>query len=324
MARGDGRASVWIAAPEGSVLWRAEAPGAPGQGTRRFHAVHTSASRGRIVSVWSWRSAVAEVEIDDARITATLADGARHLHARTAQGWHVELLAGTARSSIDLGGVCAEDDASAAPDARDPAPPPVAIPRVRPGTNAVPRSFELGEQHYRRSEPTWREAGEPTANVRLHAEDDVLRVDVEVRKGAPVFRRRAAANPLDNEHPDVNSDGVQVHLREGAGPTRGWLMVPEPPGTGVRVSVVPGSPPGPSPEARWRTTASGYLVSVRLPLSAACAGRFALDVLVNETAPERERRRGQLVLSGARGEYVYLRGDRQQADRLIPFVLVDA
>jgi hypothetical protein len=37
---------------------------------------------------------------------------------------------------------------------------------------------------------------------------------------------------------------------------------------------------------------------------------IGLDVLVNETAPGRERRRGQLVLSGARGEFVYLRGDR--------------
>ena len=37
---------------------------------------------------------------------------------------------------------------------------------------------------------------------------------------------------------------------------------------------------------------------------------FALDVVVNETAPGRERRRGQLVLCGAAGEFVYLRGDR--------------
>jgi hypothetical protein len=49
----------------------------------------------------------------------------------------------------------------------------------------------------------------------------------------------------------------------------------------------------------------------------------AIDVLVNEKPDNRERRRGQLVLSGSNGEFVYLRGDRQDADRLIPIKLID-
>jgi hypothetical protein len=49
-----------------------------------------------------------------------------------------------------------------------------------------------------------------------------------------------------------------------------------------------------------------------------------LDVVVNETTPARERRRGQLVLSGAGGEFVYLRGDRQPVGRLIPFSIAPA
>jgi hypothetical protein len=48
----------------------------------------------------------------------------------------------------------------------------------------------------------------------------------------------------------------------------------------------------------------------------------SLDVLVNETAPGRERRRGQLVLSGAHGEFVYLRGDRHDRNRLLPFMII--
>jgi hypothetical protein len=44
---------------------------------------------------------------------------------------------------------------------------------------------------------------------------------------------------------------------------------------------------------------------------------FAIDVLINDMFPDRERRRGQLVLSGARGERVYLRGDRQPLDRFL-------
>jgi hypothetical protein len=49
----------------------------------------------------------------------------------------------------------------------------------------------------------------------------------------------------------------------------------------------------------------------------------ALDVIVNEMPPWRERRRGQLVLSGGGDEHVYLRGDRQPVERLLPFLLAD-
>jgi hypothetical protein len=48
-----------------------------------------------------------------------------------------------------------------------------------------------------------------------------------------------------------------------------------------------------------------------------------LDVLVNDAVVGRKRRRGQLVLSGARGEFVYLRGDRHDGSRLLPFMLGD-
>jgi hypothetical protein len=44
-------------------------------------------------------------------------------------------------------------------------------------------------------------------------------------------------------------------------------------------------------------------------------------VVVNEMPRGRERRRGQLVLSGAGAGWAYLRGDRQDAGRLIPLVL---
>ncbi|HET9012705.1 MAG TPA: hypothetical protein VFN38_12860, partial [Gemmatimonadaceae bacterium] len=54
---------------------------------------------------------------------------------------------------------------------------------------------------------------------------------------------------------------------------------------------------------------------------AAGAVPFALDVVVNETAPGRERRRGQLVLSGGAGDFVYLRGDRHSMDRALDFLV---
>jgi hypothetical protein len=49
----------------------------------------------------------------------------------------------------------------------------------------------------------------------------------------------------------------------------------------------------------------------------------ALDVIVNEMPRGRERRRGQLVMSGGAGEFVYLRGDRHDPQRLITLRLAD-
>jgi len=73
-------------------------------------------------------------------------------------------------------------------------------------------------------------------------------------------------------------------------------------------------------EASWRPSANGYslVVSVMLP---AGAKEIDVDVVVNENAPGRTRRRGQLVLSGGHGEFVYLRADRHDRDRLLRFVL---
>jgi hypothetical protein len=44
--------------------------------------------------------------------------------------------------------------------------------------------------------------------------------------------------------------------------------------------------------------------------------------VINETTTERARRRGQLVLSGGAGEFVYLRGDRHDPSRLLPLIVV--
>jgi hypothetical protein len=48
---------------------------------------------------------------------------------------------------------------------------------------------------------------------------------------------------------------------------------------------------------------------------------IGVDVIVNESALGRTRRRGQLVLSGAQGEFVYLRADRHERERLVRFAL---
>ena len=58
----------------------------------------------------------------------------------------------------------------------------------------------------------------------------------------------------------------------------------------------------------------GYRVNIDLDAREVSA----IDLVVNEMPRGRHRRRGQLVLSGGNGEFVYLRGDRQDDDRLVP------
>jgi hypothetical protein len=48
-----------------------------------------------------------------------------------------------------------------------------------------------------------------------------------------------------------------------------------------------------------------------------------VQVVVNDMAPSRARRRGQLVLAGGAGEHVYLRGDRENPIVFTRFLLGD-
>jgi hypothetical protein len=75
--------------------------------------------------------------------------------------------------------------------------------------------------------------------------------------------------------------------------------------------------------AHWSETRAGWALSARVDLPPG-ASELVLDVIVNEIVPGRARRRGQLVLSGAEGEFVYLRGDRHDPGRLLRFTIADA
>jgi hypothetical protein len=76
-------------------------------------------------------------------------------------------------------------------------------------------------------------------------------------------------------------------------------------------------------DARWRPTEAGWSLVATLPLPAS-GGEIGLDVIVNEMPPDRVRRRGQLLLGGAAGEFVYLRGDRHDAARALRLVVPPA
>lgn len=147
-------------------------------------------------------------------------------------------------------------------------------------------------------------------------------IQIRVAKPAPlVFAPQRGWNELDNERPDINSDGVQLHLAgaDPASPAMSWLLVPEPGRSTLRISSSEGAP---HIDATWEPSDTGYTVRCDVPLTSDMSrDGFDLDIIVNEISPDRERRRGQLVLSGADGEWVFLRGDRQPRDRFVSFAL---
>jgi hypothetical protein len=182
----------------------------------------------------------------------------------------------------------------------------------------------LGEANYRPTEESWEEAGCPTAEIRIvssrSAPGPLVVTAAVTLSRAPAFAPAVAENPLDNELADVNSDGVQLHWRSPA--TGRWnSVIAVPDGAAVRLSVAEGALDGVT--ASWMRTDGGYDLSFVLPWPDTWPD-LLLDVVVNERPPERERRRGQLVLSGARGEFAYLRGARQSSARAVRFVFQPA
>jgi hypothetical protein len=130
---------------------------------------------------------------------------------------------------------------------------------------------------------------------------------------------KLAAEPKDNEPAAINGAGVQLYVVSGQR-KGGWLLVPVAASRDVGVLAIEGWEKGLTVSAKWQPTESGYAIVAEVALPSGTT-ETALDVIVNETAPGRERRRGQLVLSGARGEFVYLRGDRHDVARLLRFTI---
>lgn len=309
-------AVAWIAADEASMLWRAVAPGPPGTGARRFHVVRAQGSSGTITTIWSAKpDGVRRVSREGARTTIEFTGGERHVHSRSAPGWRIDLSVGASASAIDLAGLT--DSA--------PAPAPVAVGGAEldaPAPLALPAHFTLGEPHWRATEDSWAAAGAPRATVDVDADAATLRVSVRVHDPDPHFAAWREENELDNEAPDVNSSGVQLHLSiPGAGlGMASWLLVPDDDGS-VRFTPGGGAERDLSLAATFHADDEGWVIEASWPRVGPLAGPgFRLDVLVNDISLERERRRGQLVLSGARGERAYLAGDRQSPDRYLPFV----
>jgi hypothetical protein len=319
-------AQLLLASNVPATLIRARAPGAPGCGATVRHAVELKGTTGRLVSVWHWKPLdtlppVEHVVLDAsggdvpvARVTT--ADGTTAVHGPAPHGWHIELLARHARSSVDLEGLVDTLPAIAAPE---PARPEATAPL------ALPIDVALGAEHYLRTEQSWTEAGSPTATVHVAVEGSLVVVEVVANTGV-VVAADSDDNPLDNERAQVNADGVQWYwgARDGrwtqaamCTPTDGELQV---------TRLVPGE--WPLPAATWTALPDdgGWRMHVAwaiadLPVEP--DGTITFDLVVNERPPDRARRRGQLVLSGrpaappSAAAYAYLRGDRQSPARAL-------
>jgi len=332
---GDASCVAWIIRDREAEVLQLVAPGAPRSvEPSPFVLVRRHGRSGRQVTLFDWRGSVRDVSDVAGVVSVAIADAGAHAHSPCSEGWHVELRAGDARSSIDLGGLVPERrpvvSVPAAPaDARAGA---VRIPLAMFADDPLPDLLDgssqalvrhLGEAHYRRSEPTWTEAGSPQATVGIAASRLSLHLSVRVRKSHLCLVPPGASNPLDNEPAEVNGDGVQLHImtsRESGAQEHAWLLMPEVDGP-VRVhsrSVI-------TARARWAVIDGGYEVHAaisRHDVGLADDVPFAVDVIVNEGAAGRERRQGQLVLSGGRDDFVYLRGDRQAKSSLIPAIVV--
>ena len=312
------RLTGWLLTGRGTSWWSASAPKAPGLvGREKVLLVRRRATSGRIVGIWSWRDAVQDVQRAGETLVVSLRNSDRHVHRRTDLGWRIETADRLgARRSVDLAGPRGPSMGPAIPLSDEPfirvIEEELAIPAL-----GLPYVAVLDEPHYRRSEASWSEAGTPSAEVAIRDAGASIVVDVRIAPSERLFVAAEVENPHDNEPAGINGDGVQLYIAVGE-QAGGWLIVPESGKESAIVRPVEGWQGGLVPSVRWHATEHGYAVHVEIPVDAG-APEVHLDAIVNETTRDRERRRGQLVLSGATGEFVYLRGDRHDRARLLRF-----
>jgi hypothetical protein len=316
-AQADFLCAVWTGSD--ATIWRAGTIGPPAGQSHGLVSLRQSGRSGRSVRVITWPTPTGTLEVNGESVTVLTIndplDGKvlTTIHTRIDTGWLVERPrhadAEGVRALVFLGGRRSRtDDTAPAGESHAPVPIPMRM-------NST-LFIKLGESSYRPTEDSWHDAGSPAAQVSLvTAPEGRLSIYARVELARPTaFAPRIAENPLDNELADVNSDGVQLHWRsETSGAWNSVVAVPE--GSHVRLTVAEGALDGAT--ARWEPHDGGYTIIFTLPWT---DRTFAFDCCVNERPATRERRRGQLVLSGARGEFAYLRGARQSPDHALHVV----
>jgi hypothetical protein len=292
---------IWVAGEAPFEIWRVTAPGAPGKPPARFMVLRSPEAVSTLRIIWSWAGRVNDAMLSP-NITVVHAEG-RHMHSAVEHGWQIEIQVGSAKSTIDLQGMVESIPISRGPDFEEST---VTVPSHSLADGATFRAH-LGEKHYWKSEQTWSEAGSPTADVAIHRAGPRVEIQVSVNADR-TFAAPGALNVLDNEHGDINGAGIQLYLdvreRRSA-----YVIVPMADGS-LSLRPIDGWGSAIPVDGRWRATRDGYEVDLAFEPG---VSSFFMDLVVNEKPPERQRRRGQLVLSGGGGNFIYLRGDRHYA-----------
>lgn len=312
-------------------LLRAEGPGRPrGEARETFYVVRATGRAARCVTVLEpvkETPTVRGVRLQGAVIEVETRDGV-HRHAATPLGWEVTTSSGRVRLA---GGREPEPPFEPLLELDKPTPATgialrVDVPPPLDGSldgfdASEPLRLELEDQ-YRRTEEPYPGPEDFSAVAYAAWDDAAVYLGVDVTKAELCFRPgNAAPLRLDNEPDDIHSDGVQVYLGDPeGGDAVGYLVVPDSTSAGsVRVRGA-GEFPGKPGDVRggWRRTERGYCVTLGIAWPewqrAHVGGQVRFDLLVNEMIAGRERRSGQLVWSGGNG-WVWLRGDRQEAER---------
>ena len=168
----------------------------------------------------------------------------------------------------------------------------------------------LGERQYRRSEEPY--AAGFVSRVAVGVAGSSVWFAARVTKPALSFRPTSAGHPeLDNEEPDIHSDGVQCYLELDE--WEGYVAVPRPDSSDVRIRGIAGTAADAArATGKWERTSDGYSIVVEVASGHVpfVGESVRVNLIVNEMYPERVRRAGQLALAGG-GGWVYLRGDRE-------------
>ena len=216
------RLTLFASTSTSAEWWRATAAGPPGAGDRTFRIMRARGMSGEHRAVWSWSSDVVDVEWGDA-IRVTLADGTVHSHHSSSTGWTVEISADLSRDIIELRGVRPSKPDPALPSEFTKRPPEATLPSFG---RAI--YFDLAERHYRRSEETWQEAGEPSAAVVLSWQRHSLEIVVDVPRSDRTFAARNATNAYDNEPAWTSTATVCNYSCGGATRARPGSSFPSP------------------------------------------------------------------------------------------------
>ena len=295
-----------------ATLWRARTIGPPAGKEHGLVSLRQFGRSGRSVRCFPFNALIASLRVGIAETSVRVVNGDRHWrHRRVTTGWCVEHA--SSAGVVDSVELCGLRERATAPRLA----PLVADPATVHVPTGSALSMTLGERHYRMTEESWHAAGRPAATVFATRSGPSIRVSVQVTLDrAPHFAPVAERNPLDNELADVNSDGVQLHWRSAR--TGAWnsvIAVLE--SDHARLTAAEGALDDLMAVGHAEDT--GFVMSFSVPWPDP-SQPFAFDVIVNDCPPTRERRRGQLVLSGTHGESAYLRGARQAPDRAVPVV----